>query len=180
MRADRSGVGLVPVSSSPLRGRRHNWGTALTVSDPDGGTVVQAVFGKLARPSYAVFDAVGGRWSIEEGLRSGPTGVDSASILDGAGRTVATLRTGELVLTGGETVQWKLSGLLRKRCRLGEGLWVARPGGLRMGKFRAELSEEMLARGDLGFLGGIFSVLTDRAFAGGGSGADFLGDISGL
>ena len=70
----------------------------------------------------------------------------------------------------GETLSWKLSGLLRKRCRIGPDLWAARPRGLRYGRFQADLSGVLLARQDLSLLAGLFSVLSYRSFQEQGSG----------
>jgi hypothetical protein len=167
---------LAPVTASHLQGRTRNWRRALTVTDPNGDTVVRAALGRAAGSAYAVFDVVGGRWRIEQGARSGQTGTESALVLDRTGNTVATLLEGEIVLAGGETLPWKLSGLLRKRCRLGADLWVAKPRGPRNGRFRAELSQAMLAREDLSLLTGIFSVRTHRAFVELTSGA-WVGDL---
>jgi hypothetical protein len=97
------------------------------VTDTAGATVVKVAFGKLALAAYAVFDTAGGRWTIEQGARSALTGIESAAVLNGRGITVATIQEGAILLADGETLSWKLSGLLRKRCRIGPDLWAARP-----------------------------------------------------
>ena len=83
---------------------------------------------------------------------------------------VATIQAGAILLADGETLSWKLSRLLRKRCRIGPDLWAARPRGLRYGRFQAELSGVLLARQVLGLLAGLFSVLSYRSFQEQGSG----------
>ena len=163
-------MGLGRVTTSRLKGRARNWRRALVVTDPAGETVVKAAFGKLARPAYAVFDTAGGRWTIEQGARSAVTGIESAAVLSGRGTTVATIQEGAILLADDETLSWKLSGLLRKRCRIGPDLWTARPGGARNGRFRAELSAALLAREDLSLLAGLFSVLSYRSFQESGAG----------
>ena len=119
-------MGLGRVTTSRLKGRARNWRRALVVTDPAGETVVKAAFGKLARPAYAVFDTAGGRWTIEQGARSAVTGIESAAVLSGRGTTVATIQEGVILLADDETLSWKLSGLLRKRCRIGR--IFGRPG----------------------------------------------------
>ena len=96
------------------------------------------------------------------GHRLGLTGIESAPVLDARGKPVAKLLEGEIVLSGGERLAWKLSGLL-PRCRIGEGLWVAKLGTMRSRRFTAELSPAMLAREDLYLLTGLAAVLTYSA-----------------
>lgn len=155
---------LAPVTSTRLHGRTHDRGKALTVTDTSGDEVVRAVLGEEARPAYAVFQTFGGRCRIEAGARSGLTGVESASVVDWQGNVVARVLSGEIMLAGGESLQWKLSSVLRTRCRVGGDLWVATAGSLfRGGRFRADLSEAMLARADVSFLTGLAAILTRRA-----------------
>ena len=132
------------------------------MTDPNGAVVVEAALGKAARPAYANFVTAGGRWRVKEGAKSRLTGTKSASVVDRRDNSVAKLLEGAIVLAGGETLTWALSGLL-PRCRIGGDLWVARLGVTRVRKFSAELSQELLAREDLALLAGLASVLTYSA-----------------
>ncbi len=161
---------LAPITSRRLVGRTQKFGTELSVTDPAREMVVRAAVGKAAGTAYAVIYTAGGTWRIRKSARNELTGTESSPVLDLADKTVATLVAGEVALAGGETLPWKLTGVLRKRCRLGGDLWEARRRGGRDAGFRADLSAAMLAREDVALLAGLFSVLTHSVFAGGSSG----------
>ena len=127
------------------------------------------MLGKGARPAYAAFQTSGGRCRIEAGARSGLTGVESTSVLDWQGNVVARVLPGDIMLAGGESIQWKLSSVLRTRCRVGGDLWVATASLFRGWRFRADLSEAMLVRADVNFLTGLAAILTRRAHEAGQS-----------
>ena len=97
--------------------------------------------------------------------------------LDWQGNVLARVLSGEIVLAGGESLEWKLSSVLRTRCRVGGDLWVATAGLFRGGRFRADLSEAMLARADVSFLTGLAAVLTRRADEAGQSMVSTASDV---
>jgi hypothetical protein len=147
-------VEIVPVATSPLRGRIRKRGRMLTVTDPTDAVVVQAALGKAASPAYAKFETAGQSWRIDHGS-------SSAAVLDCNGDLVAKVLQGAIVLADNERLEWELSGLPLS-CRIGD-LWVARLGVMRERRFKAQLSPAMLAREDLGLLAGLASVLTFSA-----------------
>ena len=171
-------IGLTAITASPLQGEASNRGRALTVTDPNGDVVVEAMEKKWEgrweeELGGLVFETADGRWRMEQPGRpvrqSGRvlTTVPSRSgvaILDAAGNTVAAARDGQVVLPSGESLSWQKSGfLIKTRFRLGNDLWVAK-GSWRSGRrFSADLSQAMLARDDKALLTGIASILTQHA-----------------
>jgi hypothetical protein len=145
---------LRPVTTSQLKGRSSQRGKLLTVTDPNGDAVVQAVLAKAVKPAYAVFKAADGEWRVEQ------TGRHELVVLDPSARASARVRTGEVVLANRETLTWHKPSHVRPRYRLGGDLWVAKPSRLPVRRFNAKLSQAMLARDDRGLLVGIASILT--------------------
>jgi len=150
-------VSLTPITTSRLQGLAGNRGKTLTVTDPNGNVVVEAMERQADDRVEMVLDTAGGRWRVEQAVSSG----SEITVLDSAGNAVAISSRGKVVLADGEVLSWERRNL-PARYRLGD-LWVAKGSWRSKRRFSAELSEAMLARDDKSMLVGIASLLTQHA-----------------
>jgi len=150
-------MGLSPLTTSRLRGRAGHRGKTLTVTDPNGNVIVEAMERQIDDRVEMVIDTAGGRWRVEQSISSG----SEIAALDSAGNAVATSSRSKVVLADGEVLSWEQRSL-PTRYRLGD-LWVAKGSWRSKRRFSAELSEAMLARDDRSMLVGVASLLTQHA-----------------
>jgi hypothetical protein len=153
-------MSLTPINGSSLQGRAYNRGRSLIVANPTGNPVVAVAVNETSDHVLVVFETAAGRWRFQQ-LRQDHG--SEITIFDAADRAVATARNGEVALATGETLAWEQTTRRRLRYRLGGDLWVARRSRGSGRRFRAELSQSMLARDDMSLLVGIASVLTQDA-----------------
>ncbi len=153
-------MSLTPINGPSLQGRAYNRGRSLIVANPTGNPVVAVAVNETSDHVLVVIETAADQWRFQQLHQDHDSEI---TVFDTADRAVATARSGEVALATGETLAWEQTNRMRTRYRLGGDLWVAKRSRGSGRRFRAELSQAILARDDMNLLVGIASVLTQDA-----------------